>query len=214
MRSGVVISTFASLFFVVWVVEAIVFRTVLITPLPQELLWTVWLLFGAMGAWLGSLMARGDFYVSAGLVGRMRAALATTIVVLALGSFSAFLADTLTRRVANVALFWNSHAPITVTAFPITSEYRGRNGRTLSVGLHRSVSVSHADIALLDSAGKEGAHAFCIPLRHQKQGDAERVWFPKHVRPNSPATMIMPCRDAAKNGVRPNPQPSGTRFPG
>jgi hypothetical protein len=188
MRSGVVISTFTSLLFVVWVMEAIVFRTVLITPLPQKLLWTVWLLFGALGAWLGFVTTPAG-YVSAGRYGRMRAVLVTSFSVLAVGSVGAVLADTLTRRVANVALFWNSAAPIETIAFPITSVNRGRHGPAVyvaPVGLRRSVSVSHADIALLDSAGNEGAHAFCIPLSHQKEGDAERVWIPKQVRGTPP----------------------------
>jgi hypothetical protein len=207
MRSAVVASTVAGLGVVWWVMEVVVFRTVLITPLSQELVWTVRLLFGALGAWVGFMTARAGLHVSAGRFGRMRAALETAFVVLALGIVGGSLAGSLVWRVANPVLFWKSRAPITTAAFPITEVHRSGKGApavySAPLGLGRALSVSDADIALLDSAGTEGTHPFCIPLRHQKEGDAERVWIPKLVRRNFPGTTIIACPDAGADRVRP-----------
>lgn len=124
------------------------------------------------------------------------------IIVPSFAALGAVLGDVFVYRVANTALFWNSRAPITAVAFPIEDTHSGKGGPAVfiaSQGSRQALSVSSQDLVLIAGAAQlNGSQEFCIPLRHQKEGEAERVWRPKNVRTSFKGITITACPDAVR----------------
>ena len=190
---------FSAAALVAWVITINATSTIVVSPINALFVTAITLLGGMTGIRIGIVIGAVD-----GAVGRHGANArprAIRYLIATIGFvFGVMVGTTVACRTVDVALFWQSNAPIVTTTFPIHAVGLARATPILSIGSEGErddIRISKRDYDVLNAAAPlRRPWRYCIALKRQATYDAVRVWRPS-ARRSGPQT-VFPCPSHAR----------------
>jgi MFS family permease len=180
--------------FVAWVIIINVHATIVVSPVRPWFVGAMVLLGGIAGARISSTIGA----VQAAIKRRTNRARSIRVMFAACGfAWGMIVGATAGHRIAEVALFWRSPAPITAAVFPIRSVGSTRGTPHLSIGSQGEndpIRISKRDYDVLSAAAPlRRPWRYCIRLKRQANTKAVRIWLPSARRSGSQTVFSCPA---------------------